>query len=227
MINYTAMAIRCCAAPASPTPSPNAVARQSPTSPPLCVPSTIASALTAPSITAPARCSPTCLRCSLGDRVSGLAEGEYIAYLPAHTTGVHIIDDWDALGQRTTGSGTVTFDGVVVERDQLVARAGAVNAATGYDAFAQLLHAAIDTGIARGALEAAAGFVRANSRPWFEADVGRAIDDPLLIQRFGELGVTVTAAESTLSAPGAAVDTALSGGSSDAGEAGRQHWRPH
>jgi SfnB family sulfur acquisition oxidoreductase len=147
------------------------------------------------------------------DRVSGLPEGEYIAYLPADTAGVHIIDDWDALGQRTTGSGAVTFDGVVVERDQLVARADAVNAPTGYGAFAQLLHAAIDTGIARGALEAAAGFVRANSRPWFEADVGRAIDDPLLIQRFGELAVTVTAAEATLSAAGAAVDATITGGS--------------
>ena len=73
------------------------------------------------------------------DRVSGLPEGEYIAYLAADTPGVHISDDWDALGQRTTGSGTIAFDGVVVERDQLVARAAAVNAPTGYGAFAQLI----------------------------------------------------------------------------------------
>jgi SfnB family sulfur acquisition oxidoreductase len=142
------------------------------------------------------------------DRLSGLVDGEYIAFLPAQSAGVCIIDDWDALGQRTTGSGTVTFDGVVVERDQLIARAAAVNAPTGYGAFAQLLHAAIDTGIARGALEAATGFVRASSRPWFEAKVQRAVDDPLTIQRFGELAVAVTAAEATLAAAGAAVDTA-------------------
>ncbi|MGV9823332.1 acyl-CoA dehydrogenase family protein [Nocardia xishanensis] len=140
---------------------------------------------------------------------AGLAAGEYIAYLPTDTPGVRIVDDWNALGQRTTGSGTVEFDDVVVERSQLVARSGAVNAPTGYGAFAQLLHAAIDTGIARGAFSAATEFVRSKSRPWFEAGVQRAIDDPLLIQRFGELSVAVVAAEATLAAAGAAVDRAV------------------
>ena len=145
---------------------------------------------------------------------SGLPDGDYIAYVAADTPGVHVIDDWDGLGQRTTGSGSVKFDGVVAERDQLVARGPAVNAATGYGAFAQLLHAAIDSGIARGALEAATGFVREKSRPWFEADVVRAIDDPLLIQRFGELAVSVAAAEATLAAAGVAVDATITGGQS-------------
>ncbi len=144
------------------------------------------------------------------DGRAGLGAGEYIAYLPAETPGVEIIDDWDALGQRTTGSGTVRFDGVLVERAQLVERSGAVRAPTGYGSFAQLLHAAIDTGIARGALEAAAEFVRTKSRPWFEAGVERAIDDPLTIQRFGELAVAVATAEATLTAAGLAVDAATS-----------------
>jgi alkylation response protein AidB-like acyl-CoA dehydrogenase len=143
---------------------------------------------------------------------SGLPPGDYIAYVPADSAGIRVIDDWDGLGQRTTGSGTVRFDGVVARRDQLVPRAGAVNAATGYGAFAQLLHAAIDAGIARGALEAAARVVRAHSRPWFEAGVARAIDDPLLIQRFGEL--TVAAAEAQLVAAGVAVDATITGGGS-------------
>ncbi|MFD6269916.1 acyl-CoA dehydrogenase family protein [Nocardia asteroides] len=141
--------------------------------------------------------------------VSGLAPGEYVAFVPASADGVRIVDDWDALGQRTTGSGTVEFDAVPVEIDQLVARAAAVHAPTGYGAYAQLLHAAIDAGIARGALEAAAEFVRTRSRPWFEAEVTRAADDPLLVQRFGELGVAVGAAEAALVVAGAAVDAAV------------------
>ncbi|MEV6334005.1 SfnB family sulfur acquisition oxidoreductase [Nocardia vinacea] len=140
---------------------------------------------------------------------SGLPAGEYIAYLPADTPGVRIIDDWNGIGQRTTGSGTIEFAEVVVDPDQLIARSAAVHAPTGYGAFAQLLHAAIDTGIARGALGAATEFVRTSSRPWFEAGVDRAIDDPLLIQRFGELSVTVTSAEATLTAAGVAVDAAI------------------
>lgn len=140
---------------------------------------------------------------------TGLPPGQYVAFLPADAPGVRIVDDWNGLGQRTTGSGTVVFEGVAVERDQLVARSAAVDAPTGYGAAAQLLHAAIDTGIARGALTAAAEFVRNSSRPWFEAQVARAVDDPLLIQRFGELAVTLAAAESTLRTAGIAVDAAL------------------
>ncbi|WP_280219784.1 acyl-CoA dehydrogenase family protein [Nocardia neocaledoniensis] len=141
--------------------------------------------------------------------VSGLEPGEYVAFVPALASGVRIIDDWDALGQCTTGSGTVEFDGVQVDSQNLVARAAAVNAPTGYGAFAQLLHAAIDAGIARGALEAAAEFTRTHSRPWFEAEVARAVDDPLLVQRFGELAVSVAAAEAALVVAGAAVDAAV------------------
>ncbi|TGD90734.1 SfnB family sulfur acquisition oxidoreductase [Mycolicibacterium sp. CH28] len=144
------------------------------------------------------------------DGESGLAEGQYIALLPADSPGVQIVDDWDALGQRTTGSGTIIFDEVLVDRAALIPRAPAVSAPTGYGAYAQLLHTAIDAGIARGALEAAAAFVREKSRPWFEAHVERAVDDPLLIQRFGELAVAVQAAESTLSVAAAKVDAAFS-----------------
>ncbi|MEU4313098.1 SfnB family sulfur acquisition oxidoreductase [Nocardia sp. NPDC024068] len=140
---------------------------------------------------------------------SGLPPGQYVAFLPANAPGVRIVDDWNGLGQRTTGSGTVVFEGVAVERDQLVPRTAAVDAPTAYGASAQLLHAAIDAGIARGALTAATEFVRDKSRPWFEAGVSRAIDDPLVIQRFGELAVTLAAAESTLTTAGAAVDAAV------------------
>lgn len=141
--------------------------------------------------------------------VSGLAPGEYVAFVAALEPGVRIVDDWDALGQRTTGSGTVEFERVQVGREQLVARAAAVQAPTGYGAFAQLLHAAIDAGIARGALDAAVEFVRTRSRPWFEAEVARAVDDPLVVQRFGELAVSVGAAEAALVVAGAAVDGAV------------------
>ncbi|MFF0500664.1 SfnB family sulfur acquisition oxidoreductase [Nocardia aobensis] len=140
------------------------------------------------------------------DGRSGLDPGEYIAFLPADTAGVTIVDDWNGIGQRTTGSGTVTFDAVRVSADQLIPRAAAVRAPTGYGAFAQLLHVAIDVGIARGALDAATEFVRTKSRPWFEAGVDRASEDPLVIQRIGELAVTVAAAEATFEVAGRTVD---------------------
>ncbi|AFR48141.1 SfnB family sulfur acquisition oxidoreductase [Gordonia sp. KTR9] len=146
-----------------------------------------------------------------------LAPGEYVAFVPADADGVEIVDDWDAVGQRTTGSGTVRFTGVGVGVEGLVARAPATSAPTGYGAFAQLLHVAIDVGIARGALREASEFVRTKSRPWFEAGVDRAVDDPLVVQRFGELEVDVATAEATLAAAGRRVDTAVGAASGRSG----------
>jgi alkylation response protein AidB-like acyl-CoA dehydrogenase len=74
------------------------------------------------------------------DGDSGLPAGQYVAFLDADAPGVEIIDDWDALGQRTTASGTVVFAGVAVDLSQVIARTSAVNAPTGYGAFAQLMH---------------------------------------------------------------------------------------
>lgn len=147
--------------------------------------------------------------------VSGLADGQYIAFVPADTPGVEIVDDWDAMGQKTTGSGTIKFDGVLVDQSQVLSRTAAVGRPSGYGAFAQLMHAAIDAGIARGALDTAAEFAREKSRPWYEAGVSRAIDDPLLIQRFGELDLTVRAAEAALAVAGMRVDATLTGGTID------------
>lgn len=134
------------------------------------------------------------------------SDEQVVAFVPADTPGIAIADDWNGLGQRTTGSGTVRFDDVAVPLDAILPRTPAVSEPTGYGAFAQLLHVAIDAGVARGALEAAADFVRTRSRPWFEAGVDRAQDDPLTVQRFGELTVTVRAAEAALSVAARAVD---------------------
>ena len=133
----------------------------------------------------------------LADWLAVLARDEHgvdhIAFLPAHSPGVTILDDWNGFGQRTTASGTIVFDDVRVAARHVAPRTDAVTGPYGYGAFAQGLHAAIDTGLARGALTEAAAFVRTSSRPWFEAGVERAEEDPLLVQRFGELGGTRSA----------------------------------
>jgi SfnB family sulfur acquisition oxidoreductase len=136
---------------------------------------------------------------------TGLPPGQCIVFLPAGTHGVQVLDDWDALGQRVTGSGTVVLDRVEVRRRWVVPRT-AFQAPNGYGAFAQLLHASIDVGIARAALHDAAEFVRTRSRPWFEAGVERAEDDPLTVQRFGELEVELIAAEAVLERAQRSVD---------------------
>jgi SfnB family sulfur acquisition oxidoreductase len=141
-----------------------------------------------------------------------LARGQdgaaYAAFVPRTARGLTVLDDWAGLGQRTTASGTVRLEGVRVGPGAVVARDPVFGGPTTYGAFAQLMHAAIDAGIARGALDEAAAFVRAKARPWFEAGVDKAADDPLLVQRAGELAVTVRAAETLLADAGRQLDAA-------------------
>jgi SfnB family sulfur acquisition oxidoreductase len=120
-----------------------------------------------------------------------------IVYVPRATPGVTIEDDWDGLGQRTTASGTVRLDQVPVADEQVVAFDPIFGRPSTYGARAQVLHAAIDAGIARGALAAAVELV-GRARPWFESGVEQAADDPLLIQQAGEAEITVRSAEALL-----------------------------
>ncbi|MEU9916691.1 SfnB family sulfur acquisition oxidoreductase [Streptomyces sp. NPDC051001] len=132
----------------------------------------------------------------------------HVAYVPRDAPGLTVIDDWDGLGQRTTASGTVRLEGVEVPADRVLPHHLTFEGPQLHGAVAQLLHAAIDTGIAGGALAEAAEFVRTKSRPWFESGLETAAEDPLLIQRFGELALRVRAAEALLREAARAVEAA-------------------
>lgn len=133
---------------------------------------------------------------------------QVVAYVPHDAPGVGVDDDWGGMGQRTTASGTVRLEQVPVPNERVVPHHLTFTRPQVHGALAQVLHAAIDVGIARDALEDAAEFVRTRSRPWGESGAERASDDPLTIQRFGELGTRVRAAETLLSTAAGAIDTA-------------------
>ncbi|MEU2584247.1 SfnB family sulfur acquisition oxidoreductase [Streptomyces avermitilis] len=146
------------------------------------------------------------------DWIPVLARGEnddlHVAYVPRDADGVTVVDDWDGMGQRTTASGTVRLKAVSVPADRVLPHHLTFQGPQLHGAVAQLLHAAIDAGIAAGALAEAAEFVRTKSRPWFESGAETAAEDPLLIQRFGELAIQVRASEAILAAAARAVDAA-------------------
>ena len=135
-----------------------------------------------------------------------------VAWVRTDTPGVEIIDDWDAVGQRTTGSGTVRLTDVVVPDEWVTPFAVTFEVPTTYGAFAQLLHAAIDAGIARRALDDASRFVRTRSRPYADAvafaGVETAAQDPLVVHAFGEMELAVRSAEALLAEAGRRVDEA-------------------
>ncbi|HEU4658355.1 MAG TPA: SfnB family sulfur acquisition oxidoreductase [Capillimicrobium sp.] len=140
------------------------------------------------------------------------AERLVVAYVERDAPGVHVDEDWTAMGQRSTISGTATFTDVWVPADRVVPHWRTYERAQVFGAFGQLLHAAIDVGIAGNALDDAAAFVRERSRPWFESGVDRASDEPLVIARFGELTVRLRAAEALLARAGRAIDHARASG---------------
>lgn len=142
-----------------------------------------------------------------------------VAIVPADMDGVTIVDDWKGMGQRTTASGTVKLERVAVPADMVVPHHRMFERPQVYGARAQLIHTAIDVGIAVGALEDACEFVRTASRPWFEAEVERASDDPLLIQRVGELAIGVRAAQALLGEAARTIDAVEGDGVDEAGSA--------
>ncbi|SOD90361.1 SfnB family sulfur acquisition oxidoreductase [Streptomyces sp. Ag109_G2-15] len=132
----------------------------------------------------------------------------HVAYVPRDAPGLTVIDDWDGMGQRTTASGTVRLDAVPVPADRVLPHHLTFQEPQLHGTVAQLLHAAIDTGIAGAALAEAAEFVRTKSRPWFESEAETAAEDPLLVQRFGELALQVRTAEALLREAARTVDAA-------------------
>ena len=123
---------------------------------------------------------------------------EVLAVANTKAPGLTIVNDWSSFGQRTTASGTVTIDNVLVSTDQLLYTYRSYNRPTNSGAFAQVMHAAIDCGIARSAIQETIDFVTVNSRPWVDSSVERASEDPLTISQIGDLEYRLHSAEAML-----------------------------
>jgi SfnB family sulfur acquisition oxidoreductase len=134
----------------------------------------------------------------------------YVAFASAQTPGLSVVDDWSGFGQRTTGSGTTTLDNIYVEASAVVPYSTAFDARpTTVGPIGQLIHAAVDLGIARAAVADARRFVRERSRPWIDSGVERASDDPLTLELFGKLTLQLHAAEALVERAGRRVDAAV------------------
>ena len=130
-----------------------------------------------------------------------------LAFVDRNAPGVSIDEDWDVMGQRATVSGTATFEQVPVEPDLVIPYADAFEAPQQLGARTQLVHSAIQVGIAGGALRDARAFVTTKARPFFEATrsgwADAAASDPHTIHRFGRLATQVAAAEALLASAAA------------------------
>jgi SfnB family sulfur acquisition oxidoreductase len=132
-----------------------------------------------------------------------------VAFVLRDGPGVTVEEDWNAMGQRATASGTTTLEDAPIEDGLLLPYGTAYAGPQLLGARAQLVHAAIEVGIAGGAFADAVTFVRDKSRPYFEAagaGYERASDDPHVLHRTGELSARLHAAEGLLERAGRVLD---------------------
>jgi SfnB family sulfur acquisition oxidoreductase len=131
-----------------------------------------------------------------------------VAFVPRGAEGITVLDDWTGFGQRTTGSGTTLLDDVEVHPLSVLSFQALFDRPTAFGPFAQILHAAIDHGIADGALADTVRFVH-RARPWKFSGVNRASDDPYTIAAVGELKLRIDASGALLRRAGSFVRRAM------------------
>lgn len=132
---------------------------------------------------------------------------EYLAFIERNSKGLELIDDWTGFGQRTTGSGTVKFNDVHVKEEDVIPFDEAFLKPTLVGPFAQIMHAAIEVGIARAAFNETIKRVK-QARPWIDSHVETAAQDPLTIYEIGRVAADVRASEALLKQAAHSIDRA-------------------
>ncbi|KTC20019.1 MULTISPECIES: SfnB family sulfur acquisition oxidoreductase [Pseudomonas] len=123
---------------------------------------------------------------------------QVMAFVRRGSPGLRIVDDWSGFGQRTTASGTVLLNEVPVDAELVLDNWRQADSPNIQGAASQLVQAAIDAGIAEAAVADAISFVRERARPWVDAKVDRASDDPYVIADIGRLTLELHAAQALL-----------------------------
>ncbi len=133
------------------------------------------------------------------------------------TVGITHGGDWTAMGQRVSASGSITFeDALVPEEDVLGPGEQTDPSAPAYPSLSvlgfQAMLALLQVSIAEGALAAGSRYTATTSRPWATSGVDRAVDDPLVRARYGELASEAMAARALTDAAAAAWSAATERG---------------
>ncbi|WAH55968.1 acyl-CoA dehydrogenase family protein [Pseudomonas silvicola] len=136
--------------------------------------------------------------------------------LPRDRQGLVLLDDFDAMGQRLTASGTTRLDEVIVYPDELRARTVQEGTRTIVTPFLQLFLATVQAGIARNALNDAVRFARDHARPIKHSSASRSVDDPYVELSVGEIAARAYAAEAVVVRAADTIDRAWAAGQAPA-----------
>jgi SfnB family sulfur acquisition oxidoreductase len=138
----------------------------------------------------------------------------YLVFVDRDAQGIAVTNNWSSFGQRTTASGSVRIENVRVPRSRLLPVL-AFDRPTVAGPVSQIIQAAIDAGIARGAIDDAIAFIKTQSRPWIDSGKETAGEDPFTIATIGDLKIRLHAAEALLDIAGEAIDSGLANAAED------------
>ncbi|MEV0248922.1 acyl-CoA dehydrogenase family protein [Nocardia sp. NPDC050712] len=120
--------------------------------------------------------------------------------VPVDRAGVQLLDDFDAVGQRLTASGTTRFTEVRVAAAE-VTTAGLIESVPGNPwagSFAQLYLAAVQAGIAARAFDDAVRYAREKARPIKHSSATASVADPYVRETIGEIAARAQAARAVV-----------------------------
>jgi alkylation response protein AidB-like acyl-CoA dehydrogenase len=135
-------------------------------------------------------------------------DGEPVSFVvPRDREGLELLDDFDAMGQRLTASGTTNLTDVTVY-PQEIRRRPQRDRRSPVTAFLQLYLGAVLAGIARNAMTDAVLYARHHARPIKHSSASRSTEDPYVQHAVGEISAHAYAAEAAILRAAGAIDRA-------------------
>nr|WP_249342073.1 acyl-CoA dehydrogenase family protein [Pseudomonas sp. PCH44] len=128
--------------------------------------------------------------------------------LPRDREGLELVDDFDAMGQRLTASGTTHLRNVRVEASEIRTRTVEEGKRTVVTPFLQLFLGTVLAGIARNALDDATRFAREHARPIKHSTANRSVDDPYVELSVGDIAARAYGAEALVLKAAGTIDRA-------------------
>ncbi|WP_374438879.1 acyl-CoA dehydrogenase family protein [Pseudomonas panipatensis] len=128
--------------------------------------------------------------------------------VPRDRQGLELLDDFDAMGQRLTASGTTRLNELLVHPGEIRPRLIEEGQRSIVTPFLQLFLGAVEAGIARNALDDAVAFARDHARPIKHSSASRSVDDPYVEFAVGEISARAFAAEAVILRAADSIDAA-------------------
>ncbi|MFF0454444.1 acyl-CoA dehydrogenase family protein [Nocardia africana] len=127
------------------------------------------------------------------------ADGTVLRFtVPFDREGVERLDDFDAVGQRLTASGTTRFTQARVYDHEVTETDADEPDNPWQGSFAQLYLAAVEAGVAARAFDDAVTFVREKARPIKHSSATASVDDPYVRQTVGRIAAHAQAARAVV-----------------------------